>query len=641
VKTKDADEEELLRSAALQTANSIRAARQRAEEELVRAKKALEARTVELERALLDLKTEVEITQVLVDAHTIDEVANRILEILCRNLSWTCAQLWRVDRQAGVLRRSAGWCDSTMPDGDFDALASFDTLQRGVGLPGMVWQSREPMWIEKVEEATNFPRTSLVRGIGLRSVFGFPLIVSGEVSAIIELFSSESRPVDDSTLHMAATLGSHIGQFIERASAEADQRKALKELRRLQDVTQTALANLPLKPLFENLMSKICETVGSDMAVVLLLDEKANELHVGAASGPNVDSVQRFRLRVGESLGGRVALERSFIQARDATRDPSIRPELRALGFQTILGIPLLARTRLIGVLEVGSLSDREFTTDEIDFLHLVGQQVAIAIENSSLYEEAREANRIKDRFLSIASHELRTPLTSILGWTEMLKRVDSDDIRAEAMRAIEHGARTLAELIGDMLDASRIREGKLVLRPESIDLTSIVAAALKTVTPSANERGVKLQAEILANTPPIQADPGRIRQVVWNLLTNAIKFTPSGKTVTTRVDVDHTGATITVQDEGEGISHDFLPHIFDELQQEEKGTRAGGLGLGLHIVKTIVDMHGGTVEAHSEGEGRGATFIVRLPVSLPKDGESQITPPATPDPETPSASVP
>jgi len=623
VKTHDADEEELLRSAALQTANSIRAARQRAEDELLRAKKALEARTAELERALRDLQTQVEVTQVLVDATTIDEVANTILEILCRNLSCTCAQLWRVDRQAGILRRSAGWCNATMRQADFEALAQFDSLERGVGLPGRIWQSRRPAWIEQIEVDPNFPRAPLARSIGLESAFGFPLIVAGEVSAIIELFSAERRLAEETTLKMAATLGSHIAQFIEREAAEAEQRDALRQLRRLQNVTETALANLPLKQLFENVLSKICEAIGSDMSVVLLLDESANELYVGAASGPNVDPVQQFRLRVGESLAGRVAAERKFILVRNATLDPSIRPELRALGFQTILGIPLLARNRLIGVLEVGSFSDRPFTSDEIDFIQLVGQQVAIAIENSSLYEEARQANRIKDRFLSIASHELRTPLTSILGWTEMLKRVDGDDIRKEAMQAIEHGARTLAELIGDMLDASRIREGKLVLRAESMDVPSIVAAALKTVTPAANERGVKLEAEIPAHALPIQGDPGRIRQVVWNLLTNAIKFTPSGKTVKTRVDVDSSGATITVKDEGEGISPDFLPYIFDELQQEEKGRRAGGLGLGLHIVKTIVDMHGGTVEAHSEGAGRGATFIVRLPVSFSTDGNS------------------
>jgi signal transduction histidine kinase len=618
VQAKDADEEGLLRSVALRNANSILLARRRAEEELDRAKQALESRTAQLERALLDLQTEVEVTQVLVNANAIDEVAVTLLEILCRNLSWTCAQLWRVDRQAGVVRRSAGWHNHTMPQIDFDALAKFEVMERGVGLPGRIWQSRQPAWIPEIEIDRNFPRAPLMRSLGLRSAFGFPLIVSGEVSAIIELLSAEHRPVDEPTLKMATTLGSHIGLFIERGAAEAEQRKALKQLQRLQDVTETALANLPLKRLFENLLSKICEAVGSDVAVALLLDEKANELRVGAAFGPNTDSLSRLRLRVGESLAGRVAAERRLIMVRDAAKDPSIRPDLGALGLVAVLGIPLLVRNDLIGVLVVGSFSDREFTNEETDFVQVVGRQVAIAIENSSLYEEAREANRIKDRFLSIASHELRTPLTAILGWTELLKKSDGDDLRAEAMRAIENSARTQAELIEDLLDASRIREGKLVLRREPIDLPSVVATAMKTVVPSAEKRGVKLEADIPSNTPSIQGDAKRIRQVIWNLLTNAIKFTPPGKTVRTRVQVDDTAATITVEDQGDGISPEFLPHIFDELRQEEKGIRAGGLGLGLHIVKTIVNLHGGTVEAQSAGEGRGATFIVQLPVSLP-----------------------
>ena len=612
----DDEEEQLLRSAALQSANAILLARQRVEEELLRAKETLESRTAELERALLDVQTQLEITGVLVNAKAIDEVASALLETLCRKLSWKCAQLWRVDRGAGVARLSAGWCDPAFQGTAFEALARIDSMKRGVGLPGRIWQSRQPAWVEEIALDENFTRASLARDIGFRSVFAFPMIVAGEVSAIIELFSTERRAADEATMKMAAILGSHIGQFIERAAAEGEQTKALKQLDRLQDVTQTALANLPLGQLFESVLSKICEAVAFDMAAVLLLDDKTNELQLGAIFGASPEPLQSLRVSLGESLAGRVAAERRFIMVRDAPRDLSIRSELRTLGFQTILGIPLLARNRLIGVLELGSVADRELTIEEIEFIQLLGQQVAMAIENSSLYEEAREANRIKDRFLSVASHELRTPLTAILGWTEMLKRIDTDEIRAEAMPAIENSARTLAELIEDLLDASRIREGKLVLRRESIDLKSIVQGALKTVTPAAYQRGVKLETDLSAEVPAIEGDPGRIRQVLWNLLINAVKFTPPGKAVTTRLELADDAAVVIVQDQGEGISPDFLPHVFSALRQEEKGRRAGGLGLGLHIVKTIVDLHGGSVEAHSAGRGQGATFIVRLPVA-------------------------
>lgn len=611
----DREEQELLRSVAQQTVTSIRLARQRAEEDLSRAKATLEARTAELERALLASQTQLEVSHVLADAGAIEDVIGTVLEILCRNLRYECAQLWRVDSDATVLRRSAGWRSDTIGNRGFDKLAAFDSLDYGVGLPGRIWQSRRAVWIEDLQADRNFPRASLVQAMDLRSAFGFPLIVTGSVSGIIELFSSARRPIDDSIMKMATALGSHIGQFIEREAAEADQRRAYKQLRRLQQVTETALANLTLQQLFENLLSEICEAVGCDLAIVMLLDPKANDLYVAAATGANLGSLPKLRVRVGESLAGRVAAERRLIIVRGATKDSSIRPALRALGVETVLGIPLLARDQLIGVLEVGSYSDREFTTEDTNFILHVGRQVAIAIDNSSLYEAAREANRVKDRFLSIAAHELKTPLNALLGWTEIFRTIDSPEMRAQALDAIDRSARTQAKLIDDLLDTSRIREGKMVLEPEPIDLPSVIAAALTTIQPTADQRGVRLEKELPASAPTIHADPARIRQVVLNLLTNAIKFTPSGKTIRTRVAFDATTATITVEDEGAGISPEFLPRIFEPLEQEDKGTRAGGLGLGLHIVKTIVTLHGGTVEAHSQGLGRGATFIVRLPI--------------------------
>src|SRR5687768_9683506 len=266
------EEDELLRTVALQTASSIRRARQRAEEELALASAALQAKTAELERALLDRQTEIEVTQVLVNASAIDEVIGEILAILSRNLSWSCAQLWRADRGTGVMRRVAGWRDSACCGSDFDALASFTVMAAGVGLPGRIWRSRQPAWIEDVQNDPDFLRSALAGRMGLRAAFGFPLIVSGAVAGVIELFHTEPRPVDQATLELARTLGSHIGQFIQREAAEADQRNALRQLRGLLEVTETALANLPLQPLFENLLSKICDAVDADIAVVLMVD---------------------------------------------------------------------------------------------------------------------------------------------------------------------------------------------------------------------------------------------------------------------------------------------------------------------------------------------------------------------------------
>lgn len=608
-------EERLLRSAALQTASSIRKIRQRAEEELARAGAALEARTVELERALRNRQIELAVTQILATTGNVDEAIDSVLEVLRRNLGCACAQFWKVDRQAGELLRAMGVWDDRMSQDDRVALARFDALARGVDLPGRIWQSERPVWIEDLDADGAVLRGRVTRELGLQSAFGFPLVVSGAVPGVIECFSREQRPSDPSVLDMTAVLGSHIGEFIERAAAEAERQRTFEQLRRLQEVTASALESLTLQELFDKLLTKVCHAVESDFAAVFLLDRKANDLYVAAATGAKGGSLKHVRLAFGESLAGRAAAQRTVMLARKATQDPSIRPALRALGAETVLAIPLLARSELVGVLEVGSLSEREFTTPETDFMQHVGHQVAIAIENSSLYEAAREANRIKDRFLSMASHELKTPLNALLGWTEMLRTIDSDAMRKQALEAIDRNVRAQAELIDELLDVTRVREGKLVLHCEDLDLASVVGAALSEIQSVAAKRGVSTAVELPAYAPRVHADPARIRQVVWNLLTNAIKFTPAGKRITTRVGADTATAMITVEDQGEGISPEFLPRIFDELAQEEKGERAGGLGLGLYIVNMIVKLHGGTVHAHSAGVGQGATFVVRLPV--------------------------
>ncbi|HJT18352.1 MAG TPA: PAS domain-containing protein, partial [Thermoanaerobaculia bacterium] len=159
------------------------------------------------------MAAQIEITRLLMNARAIDSVAPAMLESICRNLYWSCAQLWIVDRSAAVLRRSAGWCNPSMQHGDFELLAGFDSMHRGEGLPGRIWASKDPAWIDNLQTDENFPRAQTVRRIGLRSAFGFPLIVNGEVSAVIELFSSETRPVNQATLDVAHTLGGMIGQF--------------------------------------------------------------------------------------------------------------------------------------------------------------------------------------------------------------------------------------------------------------------------------------------------------------------------------------------------------------------------------------------------------------------------------------------
>ncbi|WP_434417973.1 hybrid sensor histidine kinase/response regulator [Nannocystis pusilla] len=237
----------------------------------------------------------------------------------------------------------------------------------------------------------------------------------------------------------------------------------------------------------------------------------------------------------------------------------------------------------------------------------------------SAARREAETATRLRDEFLATVSHELRTPLTSILGWAQMLQLDGlSAEQRRHAIDTIERNARAQAQLIEDLLDVSSILAGKLRLEVQTVNIQEIVEAALETVRPAAEARGVRLQAT-LASGATVMGDPQRLQQVVWNLLSNAVKFTPRAGRVQVLVERRDSSVEIVVADTGKGIAPEFQPHVFERFRQADGATtrRHGGLGLGLSIVRQLVEMHGGTVSVFSEGEDRGASFTVRIPLAV------------------------
>jgi signal transduction histidine kinase len=231
---------------------------------------------------------------------------------------------------------------------------------------------------------------------------------------------------------------------------------------------------------------------------------------------------------------------------------------------------------------------------------------------------EAEAANRLKDDFLATLSHELRTPLNAIVGWTTLMRTIEMDEeARRRAIEVIERNAKSQAALIDDLLDVSRITQGQLKLAWLPVHLPAIVAAAVDTIRPSAEAKGLTLVTEMTADPRlTVQGDPVRLQQVIWNLLSNAVKFTPTGGRIEASVTSDPNAIEVRVADDGRGIKSDFLPVIFDRFRRaDDRFTRAeGGLGLGLAIARQLVEMHGGTLTASSAGENRGSAFLVRLP---------------------------
>src|SRR5437868_2236706 len=255
---------------------------------------------------------------------------------------------------------------------------------------------------------------------------------------------------------------------------------------------------------------------------------------------------------------------------------------------------------------------------DMTDRKRIEDERQKLLAREQSLRTQAEAAGRMKDEFLATVSHELRTPLNAILGWATILNRTKLDDLtERRGMKSIERNARAQAQLIEDLLDVSRIISGKMRLDVKPVVLTPIVEVAIDAVRPAADAKSIRLEMVINPDANHLRADEARLQQIIWNLLSNSIKFTPAGGFVQVKMKRTSSMAEISVSDTGEGIKSEFLPFIFDRFQQADSSVtrKHGGLGLGLAITRHLVEMHGGTIEAESEGEARGAKFTVRLPV--------------------------
>jgi PAS domain S-box-containing protein len=294
---------------------------------------------------------------------------------------------------------------------------------------------------------------------------------------------------------------------------------------------------------------------------------------------------------------------------------------VRSLGLTSYICVPLVAGGRAMGAITlVTAESNRRYTEDDLRFAEDIASRAAMAVENAQSYRQLQHANRLKDEFLATLSHELRTPLNAILGYARMVRGgLISGEKSERALETIARNATTLTQMVDDLLDVSRIVSGRMRLNVQPIELPLVVQEAIETMTPAAEAKRLKIHAVIDPQVGPIAGDPDRLRQIIWNLLSNAVKFTPKDGRVQVRLERINSNVEITVSDTGVGITPEFLPHIFERFRQAEAGLsrQYSGLGLGLAIVRNLVEMHGGTVSASSDGPGTGATFRVRLPVMI------------------------
>jgi PAS domain S-box-containing protein len=414
-------------------------------------------------------------------------------------------------------------------------------------------------------------------------------------------------------------------------------KQAEQRLAALQKITDSALAHLSLDDLLPESLNRIREVLSVDTVAILLLRTEGDELVAWAAQGLEEEVELGLRIPVGVGFAGRIVAQGKPIVIEDVSQSDVFNPLLREKGVKSLLGVPLVVEGRAIGVLHVGTLKLTKFSEQDARLLQLAADRIAMAIENARLYQvektarvEAEAANRAKDEFLTILSHELRTPLTPIIGWVHMMENgILPDGEFNKALSIINRNAYGLKHLINDLLDMSTILSGKMRLDESYLSVADVLAEAIETMRSYAAEKDVRIEFKNKAQgiSLTIKGDRSRLNQSFCNILHNAIKFSPASGTIRVECAAIGSEVIVTITDEGEGIPAAFLPHVFERFRQADGSrTRAyGGLGLGLALVKSFMSAHGGTVEAASAGEGKGSTFVVRLPrATLPEADAGQ-----------------
>ncbi|HZS04313.1 MAG TPA: PAS domain S-box protein [Blastocatellia bacterium] len=420
-----------------------------------------------------------------------------------------------------------------------------------------------------------------------------------------------------------------------------EEREALETINR---VSRTLSAELDLEKVVQSLTDAATEITGARFGSFFynVLDERGASYMLYALSGVPREHFAHFPMPRATDLFGPTFRGEGVVRIDDVKQDPRYGKNSPYFGMPeghlpvtSYLALPVISRSgEVLGGLFFGHPEPGVFTERHERIVAGLAGQAAIAMDNARLYEttrkawaEAEEANRLKDEFLATVSHELRNPLNSILGWARMLRIGKFDDEgRRRAVETIEKSAVAQGQIIEDILDVSRIITGKLRLEVSPVEIARVVEDAVETVRPTADARGVRLQAVLGTSQNLVQGDPHRLQQIIWNLLSNAIKFTPKGGRVQVTLARINSHVEIAVSDTGQGISRDFLPHVFERFRQADSSItrKQGGLGLGLAISRHLTELHGGTITAESAGVGQGATFIVRLPLAVIQEGKNR-----------------
>ncbi|MCC5651479.1 PAS domain S-box protein [Nostoc sp. XA013] len=490
-----------------------------------------------------------------------------------------------------------------------------------------------------IQMAQDEEHLQLLRSLGIRSLMVIPVRSRGQLFGAISFFTAESgRHYKQTDLALAEDIARRAATAIDNARLYQETQQAKQAAERsvnrtvlLQKITAALSEALTPQQVADVVVNQGIAALQATAGSVVLVTEGGTTLKVVQAIGyPQslIDAWASFPITAPNQIAETVRTkEPIFVEnlAAMIARYPNLADVVALTENNAWACIPLIAEGKVIGGLGLSFVTEQIFNEEDRGFMLTLGQQCGQAIARAQLYEaektaraQAETANRIKDEFLAVLSHELRTPLNPILGWAKLLRTRKFDEAtRIRALETIERNAKLQTQLIGDLLDVSRILQGKVRLNLYAVDLKVAIASALETVRLAAEAKSIEIKTVLSNDIGKVLGDGDRLQQVMWNLLSNAVKFTPAEGRVEVRLEQVGLDAQIQVIDTGKGIMLEFLPYVFDYFRQADaKTTRIfGGLGLGLAIVRHLVELHGGTVQAESLGEGQGATFTVRLPL--------------------------
>lgn len=527
------------------------------------------------------LRIQLVVSQIIGETTSLDEGLARVLEALCTTFSCEFAALWTVDEAQHLIRPRIGWCAKGRSSEDFLRETQVLILNRGEGLPGMVWSQGKPHWMIDLGKDAGFIRRGAARLSGFISGWAVPVRVGNQVIAVIECFSRQLVREDPDLLATAETVCGSVGQFMARASQEAQ----LRQLDRQKAFILNSVADGIIGVDSANHIAFVNPAAARllEQPEASLIGREIHEmLHPGSVCDMTCPTRRAFE--TGESAAG---------------QDVYFRESGRSFPVEFAL-MPMVEEGEPVGSV----LSFRD-----------ISQRYAL--------------DHMKDEFISTVSHELRTPLTSIRGALGLLSAGLMGQMNEKASRllriAVANSDR-LVRLINDILDLERMQSGRAPLAFRRIALEELAKQAMETMQPMADNGGVHLVCE--GGAAPVEGDADRLLQVLTNLLSNAIKYSPQQAVVRIRIERSADGVTLSVIDEGRGIPADKLESIFDRFQQVDASDsrQKGGTGLGLAICRTIVQQHGGRIWAE-QNNGRGATFRFFLPerASLPGSSEEEV----------------